>query len=170
MYSAALAISEGATSRNGTTISRIGRHINSISVGGEVGHQGAVCGDIEGVIGIGRDHIAVLRPVGEGIAGSSSSDYGTALAISEGATARYGTAISRIGRHINSIGVGGEVGHKGMVCIHDESVVGIGGNHRAILGPIRESVARVGRGRDRARLSFGESATTCHTATFGRVG
>ena len=136
----------------------------------EVGHQGAVSIHGEGVTGVSGNHTTILLPIDKGVARCGSSRHSTTLAIVEGATATNVTTVIRVGRHINSIGIDGEVSHQGAVSVHSEGIVGIGGDHIAILCPIGEGIARGSRCTHRAALAIVEGATASDITTIARVG
>ena len=99
----------------------------------EVGHEGVVAGDItDGVSGIGRYHIAVLGPVGEGVAFVGSSRQSGRFTVVVGACAGNGTTVARIGRSSDGVAV------EGPVAGHVHVVVGHGGHFTA---PAAEGVA-----------------------------
>ena len=65
---------------------------------------------------------------------------------------------------------GREVGHIVAGFRHRERVGGVGGHFRTSLRPVREQVARVGRGRQRGGLSVVVGACAAHRTAGSRVG
>ena len=87
------AILVGAGTDDFAADSRVDSGIDSIGFGLEVGDKGVVTSDTESIAGAARDRSAVLRPVDKGVACGGCCVHGTALAISESAAARCGTAV-----------------------------------------------------------------------------
>ena len=92
------------------------------------------------------------------------------MSVGKGAASSCSATIARVGRNGDGVCVFGEVGYEVAVAFYIKCISGVGGNDIAILGPIGESVACIGRGSDRAALSVGKGAATSCSATIARVG
>ena len=104
--SAALAVCKAAAAGDSAAIGRVGRHADGVSVGSEVSHKAVVAVHGEGVIGVGGNHSAVFRPVGESVACGWRGTHCAGLTFSVGAFASDGAAIGRVGRHADGIILG----------------------------------------------------------------
>ena len=150
--SAGLTVSVSAATCHSSAVARVSSSGDGELLLCKVGHQGAVASHCEGVIGIGGDHVAVLRPVGEGVTRVCRGLYGALLALLVCAAASDGATVARVSRHGDGVILllGLEVGHQGAVASDCKGVIGLGGDHIAVLCPVGEREAVVGRCRDSA--------------------
>ena len=162
----------GAVAGNRTTCGRVGRGGDSVGVGCKVSHEGACTGYGETVGGVGRYLIAILCPVDEVVACAGSSGEGSRSTIVVGACAAHVTAIGRVSRGGDFVGVKLKVGRYRMVSLDiANSVLCVACIHRAaIVGPIYKGVAGIGRGGDGSRCAMFVGAGATYVATCGRVG
>ena len=164
----------GSASADRTARRRIGR--GGDGVGDdlllEVGHVGGVLGDVEAEACVGGDHRAVLGPVHEIVARVGRGGECAACALVVGSAACDRAACGRVGRCGDGVGddLLLEVGHVGGVLGDVEAEACVGGDHRAVLGPVHEIVARVGRGGQGAALADVVGSSAADSAAFGRVG
>ena len=86
-YCAGFTLFEGASATDIATIGRVGRNADGKGLRdvSKVGDEGAVASHSEVVAGIGRNHGAVLGPVGEGVIGVGCSGDGARLSFCVGA-------------------------------------------------------------------------------------
>ena len=105
LQSAAFTLVVGSAARNSAAVGRVGRRRDGVGLDLllKVGHQSAVGCDVEGVFGVGRNHIVAFFPVGEGVAivGRGRNGAGSTLVI--GAATCDGASVVRIGRHADGI-------------------------------------------------------------------
>ena len=105
MQGATFALVEGASTSNGAAVGRIGRGGDGVGLDLllEVGHQSAVGRNVEGVVGVGRDHGAAFGPIDEVVAFVGRGRNGARSALVEGAAAFDGAALDRVGRHADGV-------------------------------------------------------------------
>ena len=86
---AALALLVGAAASDGAAVGRVGRGGDGevLRLHCEVGRQGAVAVNDEGVAGIGADHVATFGPVHKGVVGVGGSRHGAGRALLIGTAA-----------------------------------------------------------------------------------
>ena len=137
----------------------------------ELSHQIAVTGDGKGVIGVSGDLRAILSPSQEGITCGWGGAYCALLALLIDSATCDGTTIGGVGRHGNRVALllPLEVSHQVAVSSDGEGIVGLGGDHAAILGPVGESESIVGRCAYGAGLALVVGAATSDGATIARV-
>ena len=172
-YSALFPFHVVAATRHCSANVRIGRDINIIGVRClllEIRYQRAVARHGKGIVGVGRDHVAVFGPVHEGVTICRGGDYCAGLAVIICATACSTTAVARIGRDCDGVGNVREVSHQVAVGLNSEGIAGICGDHCAILCPVGKSIACVGCGSHSAALSVVVCAGTTHRTTITRIG
>ena len=122
---------------------RVGCGSDGIGVESEVGHQGTVTRNVEGIAGIRGSHIAAFGPVGEGITcvGRGSQSARGALRVLAGTADR--AAIIRVGRGSDGIGWNG-----------DGDLLAVATNHGVVGGDDTDLVVATGHsgnlGRDAA--------------------
>ena len=112
---------------------RVGSGSDGIGVEGEVGHQGAVTRNVEGITGIRGSYIAAFGPVGEGITCVGRGCNGAALSRGVFSSASDGATLSRVG--IDGNGIGGD---------SDGYLLGILSNHRIVGGDDTDLVLSIG--------------------------
>ena len=112
---------------------RVGCGSDGIGVESEVGHQGTVTRNVEGITGIRGSHIAAFGPVGEGITCVGRGCNGAALSRGVFSSASDGAAIRRVG--IDGNGIGGD---------SDGHLLGILSNHRIVGGDDTDLVLSIG--------------------------
>ena len=101
----------GACTGNVTTIGRVSRGGDFVGVDFKVGHEVTCSGYGETVAGIGGYLIAILRPVDEVVAGGGCGVKCSGSTMVIGACTAHDTAIGRVGRGSDFVGVKLEVGH-----------------------------------------------------------
>ena len=154
---------EGAAAADGAACRWLCRGGDSVGLLLEVGHKGAVGGDGEGEAGIGGNLRSSFGPVDESITwvGRGGQIAGGTVVVSA-ATADVATCC-RVGCGSDGVGLQLEVCNVSGRFGYVESISGVGGDLCAILGPVDEGVARVGRGSYRAALVVVESSTSADT-------
>ena len=102
---AGLTLLVSAAASNVTSIGRVGRYGYGVvlRLGLEVSHQVAVGIDSESVASVGRDYIAVLGPVGEGIASIRRGSHCARLTLVVGAATSDRATDVRVGRNVNGV-------------------------------------------------------------------
>ena len=133
-----------ATTGDGAALGRVGRSRDLVAVDLEVGDVSGSFSDGEGDCRISADHLAILGPVGEGVAFVGRDGQGAACTIVIGSSASDGTASSRVGRSRNLVAVDLEVGDVSGSFSDREGECCISADHFAVLGPVGEGVAFVG--------------------------
>ena len=164
-----LAMVISASASDGTASGRIGRSGNRIAVQAEVGNIGSRAFNRKANGRVGGDHCSFLGPVDEGIARSGGGRQRGGLAMVISPSACDGTASGRIGRGGNHIAVQAEVRYQSHSLSHFERVARVGGDHRPVLGPVDEGIARSGGGGQRGGLAMVISASASDGTTNGRV-
>ena len=137
---------------------------------GEVGRVGAGSSDREGVARFGRNHAAVEGPVGEAVAAVGRSRNGAFVVLVVSACTAYGTTIAGAGYHADGVAVAAEVSHESSCLGDGEAVSGVGGNGRAILGPVDKGVAAIGCGGQSGGAAFFVSVAASDGTTCCRIG
>ena len=132
----------------------------------KVGHQGMGGGHFEGIGGVGGNHIRgarfvnALGPVHEGIAIAGRGDQRKFGAVVDGATSKhvvahvYRAAFFWIDRNRNRVALQLKVRHQVVGFGHLEGIFGIRGDLGAVLRPVHEVVALVGRRRQRTFVAL----------------
>ena len=169
----ALAVVVRAISTHCSSSVRVSHGSYRITHFGEIGRQGAVGVHNESPVGMGRDHFAVFRPVGEGKAFVSRCPYGALLALLVSAATRHCATFLWVGRRINCVfgrSLNLEVGCQGAVARHGEGVFRKAVHLFAVLRPVHKGKAWFCRGIHRAALPLLVGATARHRAAFRRVG
>ena len=136
----------------------------------ELCHKGAITRYREGVVGIGRNLVAILSPSQEGVSCGSRGCHRATLAIVVAATTRNTTSTIRVGRDVYRVALGLELCHKGAITRHREGVVGIGRNLVAVLCPSQEGVSCGSRGRHSTTLAMIISAAATNRAAITWTG
>ncbi len=144
-----IAVGVGARPAHAAPRRGLGRGGYIVRVQREVGHQGAVAGGGEGVVGIGGYLHPALGPVHEVVAapriGGGHQVHG--FVVFEWAPPAGSTAIRRVGSRDDMVYVRIEVSYQGAVCRGGEGVVGVRAHLRTALGPAGEMVVIGGGGR-----------------------
>ena len=126
----------------------------------EVGHKCTVRGHSEGEAGIGGNRRSSLGPVDESITWVGCGGQVAGCTVVIWTTTADATTCCRISRGSDGVGLQLEVCDVGGRLGHVESIGSVGGDLCAILGPVDEGVARVGRGCYGATLVVVESSVS----------
>ena len=167
-HGAALAIVIGGLAIDGTALCRVGNDGDIVDVESEVGDVMGVLGDGNAESGTVRNHFSILGPVGEMIARVGSGREGADGIVMVGAGTSDDATIGRFGRGGNHAVVVVEVGHIAAIFGDGEAVGRACRNDNAILGPVDEVEADVGRGRQGAGGAVVIDASATDGAAIGR--
>ena len=158
-----------SSTSHSTTCCRISSRRDLIAVDAEVCNVGGVLSHCERVGQVGRDHLAVLRPVAESVALVGCHRQRAARSVCVSACACDDTGFNRVDRRRDLVAVDAEVGNVGGVLSHRERVGQVGRDHLAVLSPVAERVALVGGHRQRAARSVCVRACARDASGFARV-
>ena len=136
----------------------------------KVRHVSAATRYRETIIGIGRDHRAILCPIRKGVACAGCGRQGAGAAVVVGACPAHAASRRWAGRCRNSVALQAENRHIARVRRHREAVARTCGNLCAVLRPFDKVVARVGCGPQRASAATLVSSCTAHRTACRRTG
>ena len=161
-----------ATAIHYTACSRVGRNVDGMDDGVEVRHKGGIFRHRERVSRIGGNLHATLRPVDEFVTrvGFGLQRGHFSVVVNNWISTHNITTFDRIHRGHDSIAVEQEVRHVVAGSRHRERVGQVGGDLHATLRPVDESIALVGRGRQRGRFSVVVCACAANSSSSDRVG
>ena len=164
------AVSISTRAGNSTSLCRIGRSRDFVTVDLEVGYVVATFGDGEAVVCVGGDYSSVLGPVDEGVARIGCDRQGAACTVVVVACSGDSTSTRRVAGSGNIVIVKAEVGYVVTTLGDGETIVGSGGDHSSVLGPVSEGVASIGRGDQVAGRAVVVVTTASYRAASSRVG
>ena len=159
-----------ACASNGAAFNWIGSGCYGVAAQLKVGHITCVFGYSETVCRIGRDHRPVLHPVREVVACVGCGSQGTGAAFSIAACSSHSTTFYWVCRGCDDVAAQLKVGHITCIPSHSETVCRIGRDDSAVLRPVDEVVACVGRSCQGAGCTIIIIACSGHSTAFSWIG
>ena len=139
------AVGVGSSAGDGAALLGTGLDGDVEGAEGEVGDEGRLSRDGEGIGLGGGDDLAVARPVQEVVSRVGRCDEGAGGAVVIDAVAGDRAAVDRVGDGGDGVAAETEVGYEAGRLVDDEAVGGTGGNLVAAAPPVEELVAVGGR-------------------------